>query len=359
MAFLEETSISLPAGEVNDALVAAVDANDGGAFRDLHYVTSRNKPNTARKMSGTGGVGVSYAIDSIAPGGAFESIVLDAGLYMNILNDCKFRECTSFKFRGHDLISFGFRLAGDAAIVFDNKSQANLRGFSANTILHPRGGVKAEWIKSESTVTAVAIGCTREYLVEKIGLAPEAAPRAFSRFLRGGEPELFFKPLYLNAEMRQVLMSLLNLPYKNQTRALVLQAKAIELICAALSELEKLEGHPSLPVTLSSRDIEKIHYAKELVLAGLPGHPNVSDLSREVALNRNKLSYGFKYLFGLTITEFCVEQKMQQALVMLREPNMTVSRVSDRLGYLNVSSFSRAFRKHQGHSPLIVLHGRG
>ncbi len=67
-------------------------------------------------------------------------------------------------------------------------------------------------------------------------------------------------------------------------------------------------------------------------------------------MNRRKLTEGFKKLFGTTIHEYRVEQRMNRAARLLRD-GLPAGAVSLEVGYRDQGSFTAAFRRFFGRTP--------
>jgi AraC family transcriptional regulator len=81
----------------------------------------------------------------------------------------------------------------------------------------------------------------------------------------------------------------------------------------------------------------------------------IRELSRKVGTNECYLKKGFKAIFGTTIFDFYQNERMQYARYLLYEKGLTVTQVSDTLGYSSISHFSTAFKKHTGIKPCELL----
>src|SRR3954464_13728096 len=102
-------------------------------------------------------------------------------------------------------------------------------------------------------------------------------------------------------------------------------------------------------------DREKILKAREVLLQHIGEPITIRELSRKVAINECYLKKGFKEMFGTTIFEFYQSQRMEHAKYLLYEKGLTVTDVSDILGYSSISHFSTAFKKHTGLKPCELL----
>lgn len=75
------------------------------------------------------------------------------------------------------------------------------------------------------------------------------------------------------------------------------------------------------------------------------------DLALEVGINRNKLHYGFKHVYGITINHFLEQQRMQKAELLLTTTYKSVKTISALTGYCTSSRFCTVFRKTFGVTP--------
>ena len=81
-----------------------------------------------------------------------------------------------------------------------------------------------------------------------------------------------------------------------------LSGKALELTALALGALEPARDAP--PAGLSRADVERLHHARDLALANLQDPPGLPDLARRAGVNVNKLTTGFRKLFGQSVYAF-------------------------------------------------------
>lgn len=77
----------------------------------------------------------------------------------------------------------------------------------------------------------------------------------------------------------------------------------------------------------------------------------LSSVSRHVQLSKEYVSYIFKREIGKTVSEYITEAKMDRALEMLRNNNLTLLDISKNLGYNNYCYFSKCFKETFNHSP--------
>ena len=76
-----------------------------------------------------------------------------------------------------------------------------------------------------------------------------------------------------------------------------------------------------------------------------------AEISDHICMNYNYISGIFKEKTGMSIMEYHGKIRMNEAARLLRNSNMNVSEVSDRLGFGDPLYFSRVFKKVMGYSP--------
>ena len=149
----------------------------------------------------------------------------------------------------------------------------------------------------------------------------------------------------------QAAEQILNCPYQGLTRRLYLESRALELIALQLplrSSEDELKPSHSI---LKADEIDRIHYAKEILLNNLENPPSLIELARQVGLNDYKLKRGFRQVFGTTAFGCLYHHRMEQARKLLEENCSTVMKVAQAVGYTSSTSFSAAFKKKFGVPP--------
>lgn len=91
----------------------------------------------------------------------------------------------------------------------------------------------------------------------------------------------------------------------------------------------------------------------------------VEELCRHFGIGKAQLSSSFKAKTGLGVMEYFKILKTEEAKRLIREDNLTITEISDSLGYNNVQYFSKQFKRLTGMKPteyaktLDISFGRG
>jgi AraC-like DNA-binding protein len=81
---------------------------------------------------------------------------------------------------------------------------------------------------------------------------------------------------------------------------------------------------------------------------------SVEALAQAVALSPSRFAARFTATVGLSPMAYVTAWRMQQAIRLLADGQLTPSRVATQVGYDSAAAFSRAFRRHIGESPSAV-----
>jgi AraC-like DNA-binding protein len=81
------------------------------------------------------------------------------------------------------------------------------------------------------------------------------------------------------------------------------------------------------------------------------GIPSVQNLAQEAGLSPAHFGRLFRAHTGQTPKEFLLRVRMTRAQYFLRETDMSISEIAERLGYADVFFFSRQFKQKNGLSP--------
>lgn len=299
------------------------------------------------------GTGARYYLDAPEGSGFREFIRVAEDIYA-ILVDTTSRSDWFTKFVEEDFLTFHYRLAGNSREAFEDHGSFEPDGPFCGVDLHPAGLVKAVWIPSGTHFRAVSVKVKPSFVIRTIGEAPSWLPGPQIAYLKGTPAEFFSLRLELSPLMKRLASELLDCPFRGNLRRAYVEAKAIELLCVTLDAMAHPQDLKKLPVRLLERDIVRLRQAHDLLSREFANPPSFPKLARMIGINRNKLAYGFKHIFGLTTTQFLQLQRMDRALELLKSGRYTVSQVSEEVGYNDPGGFAKLFKKHFGVLPKEV-----
>lgn len=78
---------------------------------------------------------------------------------------------------------------------------------------------------------------------------------------------------------------------------------------------------------------------------------SVTDLAKHMYMGRGNLYRLVKSLTGLSPNYIIQKARLNLSFFLLKNSNLRVNEVADKVGYTDKAYFSRAFRKHYGYPP--------
>ena len=182
-------------------------------------------------------------------------------------------------------------------------------------------------------------------------------PADFQSIADGTEEKNYYRFCTITPSMHMALHQIFNCPYHGLTRRLYLESRTLELIAYQLEQLVSGESKVNKEFLLRPDDIERIHYAREIISSNLENPPTLFELARLVGFTHTKLNRGFREIYGTTVFGCLRKIRLEQARISLEEGKMNVTEVAFSVGYNSLSMFSKAFSKHFGINAKDVFHG--
>ena len=189
----------------------------------------------------------------------------------------------------------------------------------------------------------LVIGITRNALINLLALSDNES--STEEMLR--ENASFLVHECITREMEGIIKRISQINEKTLLSTLLYQAKTLELIYLLL---EKLIVRPAInAVALSQDDAKKVYAVREALMADVTQTPKLSELSKVAGMSATKTKLLFRQVFGDSIYSYYQSAKMNEAAHLLKES--TVSETGYKLGFTNLSHFTRLFRKHYEMKP--------
>jgi len=200
-------------------------------------------------------------------------------------------------------------------------------------------------ISIHTNTATINIEVDSNYL-ERLFCAADRSPLLQS-LLQNAQPLLFEQMIY--PSLQKIVDEIVSEPDDETFKLFFLRIKAEELICRLLMELEK-RGDKQL-YALNTQDIATLYKVKEQILEHLETPPVIRALAVGAGMSPTKLKRLFRQIFGNSIFSYYQEFRMKEAALLLRNKKLSVSDVGYRLGFTNLSHFSRVFKEHIGMLP--------
>ncbi|MEL6223789.1 MAG: AraC family transcriptional regulator [Cyanobacteria bacterium J06627_8] len=157
--------------------------------------------------------------------------------------------------------------------------------------------------------------------------------------------QFYFQSCSMTPVMSATVQQLLHCPYQGLSQQLYIEAKTLELIGLYFDQLFSTHNLCQQASGLSKDDVDRIVYARDVLLSRVVNPPTLLELSRLIGLNDRKLKQGFRQVFGTTVLGYLHNHRMEQAQQLLLTPGATIAGVAQQVGYRSPEAFSVAFRR--------------
>ncbi len=97
---------------------------------------------------------------------------------------------------------------------------------------------------------------------------------------------------------------------------------------------------------------QKINQAKAIIKEELGGEKSLEEIAKELNISYSMFRREFKLQCGISPGQYCQEQKLIKAKLLLRSTNLSMSQIAEELHFDSLGQFSTFFRKRIGIPPL-------
>lgn len=184
-----------------------------------------------------------------------------------------------------------------------------------------------------------------------------AAPRIVEKQNAFPFASSFKRDIPVCGKTRTAIDALLNHNYSGTSENIFVNAQTQILLLYSMECFSNSTAEENFTCRFlaNEADREKIINARSILLQHIGDPITIRALSRKAGINECYLKKGFKEIFGTTIFDFYQSQRMEHAKYLLYEKGLSVTDVSDLLGYSSISHFSTAFKKQTGIKPCELL----
>ncbi|VDH07108.1 L-rhamnose operon transcriptional activator rhaR [Bordetella trematum] len=237
------------------------------------------------------------------------------------------------------------RMSGCSAVTDGCEAPQPIEALSCSALLQPRGAHKIERFGAGARERSVTISCSREYLLDELGLDSAAYVGPLGRYL-DKQPDTF--ALFhagLTPAMQQAAQCFFEPQADLPARRLLLQARAEDIVRQFFSYMRRDADD------VRSRDRGLAEQTAARLAAAFREPPSLRELADEAGVSVSTLSRLFKRVHGVTVPEFLLRVRMRHALILIRAARLPVTQIAYEVGYDHPGNFSTAFRRHYGVAP--------
>ncbi len=156
----------------------------------------------------------------------------------------------------------------------------------------------------------------------------------------------------LTPEMNHRLKEMLHaIDQPDARHSLYLHSAALRMVYDFL----QMTGDHRQPVRIRQEDFVRMVGIRNIMKSNLQQVPTIPSLARQAGCSESKLKWQFKEVFGKSMYQYFQYLRMLEAQRLFLTGHFNISQVAQRVGYQNLTHFSKAFEKHCGQKPSQFL----
>lgn len=237
----------------------------------------------------------------------------------------------------------------DTAQTIGNKHfQVGLH--NPNGIFMPSPSVDSKWqVPAGKWITNLTLAFNRQWVINELD-----NKNSYVYQLLNDE-----KPFYIFESLSPSLLHSINniksyIATNTELNKFKIYSLSIHLFALFMEQLNNRESGLSR-IKINPADVKKLFEIRKLILEDPCKIPSIQQLSDQAIMSTSKLQKGFKQVFGKSITQYALTEKMQLAKTMLESKQHKANEVAYQLGYTNLSHFGKAFKNAFGITPGLYL----
>jgi AraC-like DNA-binding protein len=313
------------------------------------FVDGKLAPILGAQAADSSTLGAQIIVPSLLGQGVWRFIALQDGVSV-MLADLEYKEDRHIEVPGEHLIKIRIMLSGQ---LKTDKLDIHIDGTGAYLEYYSPSAGGGYVLSGGSPVKMVVISILPEKFSEIIKFLPEEIPDILYPLV---EPESSISKsinIRIGPELSRAandMLYSLTIIMPRLVRS-YLYAKAIEILSVLVTQIDRLNDAPLHHVKATPRDMDRIYQARDILYQNYCKPPTIPSLARIVGINQTKLKSLFRITFDMTVGDFIQKRRMEKALELLHDFDLSIAQIAYEVGYSHPANFSAVFKRFYGHLP--------
>ena len=248
------------------------------------------------------------------------------------------------------VLSMHFSLEGEVMAHFNSMRSQSCKKGESNIWSISEGEVGHVAFPKNDIYKCMGISFDEVYLRTLTNAHPRLLTKVYNQHLKGESFCLQKNNREICSNQNLVIAQMKNAQLMGNSCSIYTESKVLELLALQLHDFKK-KNDTFEKCCHCTRDFDKIHEAKEILIANSKCPPSILELSKRVGINDHKLKNGFKEVFNQTVYGCLFDHKMKLARQLLLDTDKTIFEIALDCGYDYASHFTTAFKRRYGLSP--------
>jgi AraC-like DNA-binding protein len=281
----------------------------------------------------------------------WEMCTFGLGLHMVVTN-CIYGQAHEEVVPGESFLEFHYNIGGETRLSVDETSSDDIElGESLMLLCRQDRGTNYSVFCPPGPRRLVSIYIHPAILLSQFDIDFEQLDEQQKALFVTQADQIVFQQISMHVDIFNAVKLILENQFEQGSRLRFYHAKCWELLCLSTQEIIKSSNFKDVDLRFNARDLKMFDQARQILESQFNPAPTVDMLSRSVGTNTNKLKSGFKAIYGMTVFDYGLRQRMAHAMTLLTKDGVSASEVAKAIGYSNQASFSTAFKKYYGHPP--------
>lgn len=132
---------------------------------------------------------------------------------------------------------------------------------------------------------------------------------------------------------------------------------AYQLLLSQYTTGREIQKIKALKDSTRKEIYKRVNMARAIIDADVSYQPDIASLSRQCGLSEFHFLRSFKEAFGITPHKYLLRKRMQWSVKLLEEGKYSITNIAYQVGFSDVFSFSKYFKKYFNSSPAHFVKG--
>jgi AraC-like DNA-binding protein len=281
----------------------------------------------------------------------WEMCTFQPGLHMVVTN-CVYAQAHQEIVPGEGFIEFHYNIGGETRLSIDTTETDDIElGESLMLVCRQDRGINYSVFFPPGQRRLVSVYIHPAILLNQFDIDFDGLEEQQKSLFITQSEQIVLQQIAMNVNIFNAVKAIVENSFEHGSRLRFFHAKCWELLCLSTLEILKSSNFKDVDLRFNARDLKMFDQARQILETQFNPAPTVESLSRAIGTNTNKLKSGFKAVYGSTVFDYGLRQRMAHAMSLLVNDEVSASEVSKMIGYSNQASFSTAFKKFFGHTP--------
>jgi len=261
---------------------------------------------------------------------------------------------TEERYDSNGCLKIHVRMDGVSVVTSRDADRHAVPNLSCTALVQPLGTQKIEIFDSGDHERSVTVSCSRNFLVNDIGLDPDEFSGPLRQFLQTGSSDFRLLNAGYSLGLKQAAEAFFESEGNTVGRKMLLQSRALDIVRLFLERMKTVDDARS-----HARPQDRIVIAKviDILERTYARPPSAVEIAASVGVSLSKLMKLFKAIEQKTISDYLIEIRMRRALELIQDGKLSITQIAFEVGYEHSANFSTAFRRVFGMSPRDVVLG--